>query len=80
MTHDHWLDTPQQRDVFLEGYGRTPTEAEWRQATQIRITGEERRASDLQRKITRRAKHTSLVADMVAATSLDGVISSRGTR
>jgi hypothetical protein len=37
MTHDHWLDAPQQRDVFFEGYGRTPTEAEWRQANQITL-------------------------------------------
>jgi aminoglycoside phosphotransferase (APT) family kinase protein len=37
MTQRHWLDAPQLRDAFFEGYGRTPTEAEWRQANQITL-------------------------------------------
>jgi len=37
MTHDHWLEAPQLRDAYFEGYGRTPTEAEWRQANQITL-------------------------------------------
>jgi aminoglycoside phosphotransferase (APT) family kinase protein len=37
MTHDHWLNAPQLRAAFFEGYGRTPTEAEWRQANQITL-------------------------------------------
>jgi len=37
MTYDHWLDAPRFRDAFFEGYGRTPTEAEWRQANQITL-------------------------------------------
>ncbi|MDA1256843.1 MAG: aminoglycoside phosphotransferase family protein [Chloroflexi bacterium] len=37
MTHDYWIDTPQLRDAFFEGYGRSPTETEWRQSDQITL-------------------------------------------
>ncbi|MDP6823033.1 MAG: aminoglycoside phosphotransferase family protein [Dehalococcoidia bacterium] len=37
MTHDHWLDDTHLRDAFFEGYGRTPTHAEWRHANQITL-------------------------------------------
>lgn len=37
MTHDYWLDAPELRDAFFEGYGRLPTEAEWRHSNQITL-------------------------------------------
>ncbi len=37
MTHDHWLGRAHLRDAFFEGYGRTPTDAEWRHANQITL-------------------------------------------
>ncbi|MBT3941401.1 MAG: aminoglycoside phosphotransferase family protein [Chloroflexi bacterium] len=37
MTHDHWLDEPRLGDAFFEGYGRTPTDAEWRHSNQITL-------------------------------------------
>lgn len=37
MTHDNWLEVPQLSDAFFAGYGRTPSDAEWRQADQITL-------------------------------------------
>ena len=37
MTHDHWVDAPHLRDAFFEGYGRTPTDSEWRHSDQITL-------------------------------------------
>ncbi len=39
MTQDHWVKAPNLRDAFSDGYGRTPTDAEWRQANQITLIG-----------------------------------------
>ena len=35
MVQDHWLDEPQLKDAFFAGYGREPSELEWRQANQV---------------------------------------------
>lgn len=37
MSQDHWLDAPKLGDAFFEGYGRTPTKAEWRHSNQITL-------------------------------------------
>jgi len=37
MLHDHWLKAPSLREAFFEGYGRTPTDLEWRQAYQVSL-------------------------------------------
>lgn len=39
MTQDHWVKAPNLRDAFFDGYGRTPTESEWRQANQVSLIG-----------------------------------------
>ncbi|MCH8062086.1 MAG: aminoglycoside phosphotransferase family protein [Chloroflexi bacterium] len=35
MIQDHWLLEPQLKDAFFAGYGREPSELEWRQANQV---------------------------------------------
>lgn len=35
MIQDHWLTDPRLKEAFFTGYGREPTELEWRQANQV---------------------------------------------
>ena len=35
MIQDHWVREPLLRDAFFTGYGREPSELEWRQANQV---------------------------------------------
>ena len=35
MIQDHWIREPQLREAFFTGYGREPSELEWRQANQV---------------------------------------------
>lgn len=35
MVQDHWVLEPHLRDAFFSGYGREPSELEWRQANQV---------------------------------------------
>jgi hypothetical protein len=35
MIQNHWVDQPHLVDAFFTGYGRRPSEQEWRQANQV---------------------------------------------